>query len=208
MNKKVYIALAVIAMVTLACSFNFSTNNLYQDDFSKTSSGWPSQSSGGSSMDYSNGGYRIYVANASSDLIANPGQSLPADVVIEVDATNAGIDNNDFGVVCRLQDLNNFYFFQVASDGYAVIGKYENNAMNYLSSEGMAQVSGVNSGASTNQIKAVCQGNQLSLYVNGNLVAQVTDSTFTSGGDVGLMAGTFDAGGVDITFDNLVVSKP
>ena len=33
------------------------------------------------------------------------------------------------------------------------------------------------------------------------------DETFTTG-DVGLIAGTFDAAGTDIRFDNFVVSKP
>ncbi|KAF0106185.1 MAG: Uncharacterized protein FD146_2774 [Anaerolineaceae bacterium] len=222
MNKKVYLAVAVIALVSLACSFNFSTVNtpepstggsasnvLYQDDFSSAGSGWPSQSSGGDIRDYSNGSYRIYVSGAMTDLIANAGTSLPADVVIDADIIKAGgTENNDFGVVCRLQDLDNFYFFQISSDGYAVIGKFENNKMQYLSADAMQKVDGIYAGTTINHVRAECIGNSFKLYANGTLVAQATDSTFTSGGDVGLMAGTFDAGGVDILFDNFVVTKP
>jgi hypothetical protein len=220
MNKKVYIAFAVVALVSLACSFSTTntpqpstggqtSNVLFQDDFSNSNSGWPVRSSEGSGMEYSSGGYRIYVAGDKSDLIAEAGQSLPADVIIDVDVTNAGIDNNDFGVICRMQDLDNFYFFQLASDGYAVIGKYENNRLKYLSSEGgMQPVDGIYAGSTTNHMRAECIGNSFKLYANGSLVAQVTDSTFTSGGDVGLMAGTFDVGGVDVLFDNFVVTRP
>jgi hypothetical protein len=185
-----------------------TSNVLFQDDFSNSNSGWSVRSSEGSGMEYSSGGYRIYVAGTYSDLVAEAGQSLPADVIIDVDVTNAGIDNNDFGVICRMRDLDNFYFFQLASDGYAVIGKFENNQAKYLSSEGMQKVDGIYSGSTTNHMRAECIGNSFKLYANGSLVAQVTDSTFTSGGDVGLMAGTFDVGGVDILFDNFVVTRP
>ena len=217
MNKKIFITVTMIALVSLACSFSTvvtpqsSTggNYLYQDDFSNSSSGWSSENTGGDVMDYANGGYRIYVTGTYADLIAHAGASLPADVVIDVDITKSGgTDNNDFGVVCRLQDLDNFYFFQTSSDGYAVIGKFENNEMQYLSADAMQKVDGIYSGSSTNHVRAICNGSSLSLYANGSLVATATDSTFTSGGDVGLMAGTFDEGGVDMLFDNIVVTNP
>lgn len=217
MNKKAYLAIVMIATVMLACSFSgtdtqvSSTNGdiIYQDDFSNSGSGWPSKSSDGGSMDYANGNYRIYVSDPYADLIANAGENLPADVVIDVDITKSGgTENNDFGAVCRLKDLDNFYFFQISSDGYAVIGKFENNQMQYLSADGMSKVDGIYPGSSTNHMRVECVGNSFSLYANGSLVATVTDNTFTSGGDVGLMAGTFDEGGVDIVFDNFIVTNP
>ena len=220
MNKKVTIAVVVITLVSLACSFSTvntpkpstggqTSNVLYQDDFSNTGSGWLSRNSGGDVMEYSNGSFRIYVSGTMADLVANAGASLPADVVIDVDITKSGgTDNNDFGVTCRLKDLDNFYFFQISSDGYAVIGKFENNNMKYLSADAMQKVDGISAGTTTNHIRAECIGNTFKLYANGNLVAQTTDSTFTSGGDVGLMAGSFDQGGVDILFDNIFATRP
>ena len=219
MNKKVYIALAAIVLVSLACSFSTtstpttsggqSSNVLFQDDFSNTNSGWPSRSDNGDIMGYENGAYRIYLASTMTDLVANADQSLQADVVIDVDVTKAGgSDNNDFGITCRMKDLNNFYFFEASSDGYAVIGMFLDNQMKYLSSEAMVQVNGINSGSTLNHMRAECIGSNLKLYVNGNLVAQVTDSTFTSGGDVGLIAGSFSDSGIDIRFDNFIVTKP
>jgi hypothetical protein len=219
MNKKVYFALAAIVLVSLACSFSSistpstsggqSSNILFQDDFSNTKSGWSTRSNSGDSMDYSNGAFRIFLNSTMTDLVAQAGQSLPADVVIDVDVTKAGgTDNNDFGVTCRMKDLNNFYFFETSSDGYAVVGMFLDNKMSYLSSEAMAKVDGVNAGSTLNHIRAECVGSSLKMYVNGNLVASATDSTFTSGGDVGLIAGSFSDSGVDIQFDNLIVTKP
>jgi len=43
--------------------------------------------------------------------------------------------------------------------------------------------------------------------VNGELIAEASDSTF-SNGDIGLIVGSFDEPGVDIWFDNLSVKNP
>jgi hypothetical protein len=43
--------------------------------------------------------------------------------------------------------------------------------------------------------------------VNGELVADVRDDTFASG-DVGLIAGTYEEGGVEIHFDDFFVHEP
>jgi hypothetical protein len=61
-------------------------------------------------------------------------------------------------------------------------------------------------GAATNRIGADCIGSRLVLYVNGEELLQIEDSEFTDG-DIGLLAGTFDSPGVDIVFDNLVVTR-
>jgi hypothetical protein len=42
--------------------------------------------------------------------------------------------------------------------------------------------------------------------VNGQQVLSATDSSLTSG-DIGLIAGTYDEGNVDVLFDNLVVTS-
>jgi hypothetical protein len=181
---------------------------LWRDDFSDPNSGW-SDRSGSDSMSYLDGEFQIYLNSTMTDLIARPSLVLPADVIIEVDTYNAAsTDNNDFGVLCRMQDMDNFYFFEIASDGYAVIGMFLDNKMKYLSAENMASVDGINPGAMPNHIRAECIGNRLRLYANGNLVAETTDSTFTTGGDAGLIAGSFDVGGIDIRFDNFIVIKP
>jgi hypothetical protein len=47
----------------------------------------------------------------------------------------------------------------------------------------------------------------LVLAVNGVLIAEAADSTFSEG-DIGLIVGSFDLPGVDIWFDNLMVRVP
>jgi hypothetical protein len=63
-------------------------------------------------------------------------------------------------------------------------------------------------GKSTNNLRAECVGEDLTLYANGVRLIRVQDQAFT-GGDVGLIAGTpASTQGTDILFDNFIVTVP
>jgi len=53
----------------------------------------------------------------------------------------------------------------------------------------------------------VCDGPTLALFVNGQRLVTVEDSTFTRG-DVALTATTYEDEPVEVHFDNLVVYSP
>jgi hypothetical protein len=225
MSKKVLLAMAIMVLVALACSstaVNTPTAQqpaggngngqqiLFQDDFSNTNSGWDQVQNDYGTTGYENGGYRINVTQASAYFFANPSQPLQNDVRIEVDATKiGGPDDNAFGIICRYQDVDNFYYFYISSDGYFGIGIDKAGTKTIISSSdgNLTSDSSINQGAATNQLRADCIGNTLSLYVNGTQVASVTDSSLT-GGDVGLIAKTYTVAGTDILFDNFFVYKP
>jgi hypothetical protein len=105
--------------------------------------------------------------------------------------------------------VNNFYYFYISSDGYFGIGIDKAGTKTIISSSdgNLTSDSSINQGAATNQLRADCIGNTLSLYVNSTQVASVTDSSLT-GGDVGLIAKTYTVAGTDILFDNFFVYKP
>ena len=182
---------------------------LFSDDFSDSNSGWDKTNTDTKITDYSNGSYRMYTSETQYDVWANPYRNFSEPVRIEVDATKInGPDDNDFGIICDYQDDDqNFHVGLISSDGYAVIAKLENQSWSYLSSDNMIPVDNINQGAATNHIRFDCNQGSLNLYVNGVLIASAYDTTFV-GGDVGLQVGTFDTGGVDILFDNFVVTKP
>jgi pectate lyase len=217
MNKKLMLSFTLIlaaALVLSACSLlPFSktpvaaSNVLFSDDFSKTSSGWDKASGTEGFTDYQDGAYHISVTVANYDLWANPSESF-TDTSVEVDATLvSGTEDNDMGVLCRYQDTSNYYFAEIASDGYYGIGKVVAGTQNALT-DGFPATDLVKSGVgTTNHMRVDCVGNTITLYINGTQAASVTDSEFSSG-DVGLIAGTYDTPGVEVAFDNFVVSKP
>jgi serine/threonine-protein kinase len=180
---------------------------LFEDDFADPSTGWDRVSDSTGGTDYQDGAYRIWLEKAQQDRWANPGESF-TDVRVDVDATKAGgPDNNDFGLICRYRDSDNFYAFWISSDGYYGIVRYLDGDFQVLGADSMQPHNVIAQGEATNHLRAECVGPTLRLYVNDELLNEVEDSSHPDG-DVGLMAGTFDEPGVDIRFDNFVVQAP
>jgi len=217
MNSRFILLCSVIVVTGLACSLlspetagggsSQPGGVLFQDDFSDPSSGWDRVDVNEGVTDYVDGAYRIYVNSSNTDVWANPSLNF-GDVQIDVDATKVGgDDNNDYGVICRYQDGENFYFFLVSSDGYYGIGKVAGGAEQFFGEGAMLPSETIKQGNVSNHLSAVCAGSSLSLSVNGEFLAGFEDTAFVSG-DVGLLAGAFDQPGVDVYFDNFVVTNP
>lgn len=227
MKKSLIVAILALLAVNLACSLVFpkaggsggeTSNLLFKDDFSSTSSGWDSVRDTEGITDYENGAYRIQINTLGAggngiSYWASPGleSQLPGDVRIEVDATkSAGPDDNDFGVICRYtttNDLPSFYQFMVTSDGYAGIVLVTKGDQTIITTDQLQPTDAIKQGAAANHIRADCTGTTLTLYVNDKKVATTTDTSLAKG-DVGLIAGTYSEAGTDILFDNFVVTKP
>ncbi len=104
------------------------------------------------------------------------------DGVIEVLASqDGGSDNNAFGIMCRAHEDNNIegYHFWITSDGFAAIVMYEEDD-GYTNLTDWVETDVVNR-HDENVIHAVCVGEYLALYVNGELLAEVEDDTYDDG---------------------------
>jgi len=182
-------------------------NILFQDDFSSSTSGWDQVRDAAGITDYDQGGYRILVLQSNFDYWANPSLCF-GDVSVEVKATKiGGPDDNDFGILCRYQDVSNFYLLIASSDGYWGIAKVVDGDQELIGMSSMEQTSAIDLGNPTQLLRADCVGSTLTLYINGQLVGSVQDTTFAFG-DVGLIAGTFDIAGTDMLFDDFTVRQP
>lgn len=202
----------ILIAATLACSssslFGQGFESTYEDDFSDETSGWPDSADEDGFTGYHEGGYRILVTTNNNDVWVMPGVNF-LDVSIEVDATKIGGDNdNDFGVICRAEDLDNFYAAVISSDGYyGIFRSSDRDGFELIDMEEMQSTEAIIQGNKTNRLRFDCIGNTLSLYVNGELVIQVEDSDLNSG-SIGLLAGTYDIPGTDILFDDLRAESP
>ncbi len=180
---------------------------LLSDDFSNPNSGWDTWSSNGSQVAYQDGTLRIFINEARFDYWSRPGKRF-GDVRIAVEATRAaGPNENDYGVICRYKDQDNFYAFLISSDQYAGIMKVKDGNYQLISGENMQFSDAIKSESDTNFLGADCIGSHLIFYVNGTKIIEANDTDFSSG-EVGLIAGAFETPGVDIRFDNFVVSRP
>ena len=178
---------------------------LFQDDFSNPNSGWNEMEFESGEVGYGDGYYYAQTDLEAGMVWGVAGQSF-SDIVLEVDATQVAApanDNNAYGVMCRVQPNDAGYLLRISGDGYYAI---------HLISEGAFEVlvdwtssPAINQGNATNRIRAVCDGPIIALFVNGEFLAEATDTTYTSG-DIALAATTFEEEQeTEIHFDNLVV---
>lgn len=180
----------------------------FQDDFSNPKSGWTRYSDDLiGNLDYSAESYQITVNQSYTMLWSGPSLEF-TDVQIEVDTTNLDrFDNDQYGIVCRSIDNNNYYYLVISSDGYYGIGKVKSGVQELIEMPEMLPSETIFQGQNTNHLRADCVGTTIALYVNGVHLISVQDEEFRSG-DVGLIAGTFADPTTTIRFDNFSVLMP
>jgi hypothetical protein len=190
--------------------------DIFEDDFSDTSSGWDVDEGTGEEvwiLEYALGGYRIYNPPPDTNLVGlneeDAGTAI-GDAVIEVDATpvSGGIPEKEdagLGVMCRVLDYDNYYSFGIHGDGHPAIFKQKNGEWDELASG--PPTDAFKGGNTTNRLRADCVGSNLTLYVNGQKVLEAQDSDFQAG-QVGLFAQDDGGKGIEILFDNFLVSSP
>jgi hypothetical protein len=179
---------------------------LFQDDFSRPSSGWESQHSAEAIFEYRNGEYAMLVLVPQKSSWSTPGLSV-GEVRIEVDARQtSGSADNLYGVVCRFQDDDNFAFLVASSDGFAGIGEYRDGQL--LSGEAMLPADSIAPGGLSNHLTAECLTGALRLYINGMLAAEVDSASPATEGGIGLIVGSYLDPGVEFAFDNFSARAP
>jgi hypothetical protein len=184
---------------------------LFNDSFAEERDcGWVLYQRGGAEATIEEESLRLTTGQPGQLWWTNPSRSFD-DLIMTADAAPVeGPDDNAYGLICRYQSPENFYVFLVSSDGYYAIGKYQSGSdqIVYLNEEGEYVPSdAINQGNEVNRLRVACVGDELSLTVNGTLLATVNDPTFVTG-DIGLTASTFEPGTLTVAFDNVRVIAP
>ncbi len=177
---------------------------IYEDDFSDENTGWPVGDDSDVSYKYQNGRYRIEVKPSNYIRPITGGETL-SDVIVEINAkVEQSSGDGEFGLICRYQDDDNMYMFEITQDGYYAIYRMLEGTwsplIDYAYSDTIASLTQAD-------VQASCIGNTLSLAVNGTVVAETQDTSLETG-DYGFFTGTFTNGNHIVSFDNLVISQP
>jgi hypothetical protein len=104
-----------------------------------------------------------------------------------------------FGIA---EDWSTFYTLEIYPHGWYGIYRYDPGAVVPLS-DAFSPV--ILQGSATNQIKVERNGSSINAYANDQLLASVTDSTYTGSRHLGLVVFSYDQTNVDIRFDNFTV---
>jgi hypothetical protein len=178
---------------------------VYQDNFTDQSSGWDDAFDTYTMRQY--GGQRYHVEVRAPNLFTwGLSNRNISDFVLEVNAKQEdGPDNNCYGIIFRYQDPDNFYRFDITGDGLFLLSKFVGG--HWLTLVDWTASPAIHRGVAENVLRISCLGQDISAYVNGQLVATAHDDAFRQG-DIGLSAGSFDQPNVEISYDNLVVWAP
>lgn len=206
--------LALLLLTSLACRLGSPAEPtrapqrlVFQDDFSTPGERWSRIVARQGLADYGDGVYRIRVDQPDLDVWVKAGVDLK-DTRVEVYALKASPPRNDrFGLLCRITPEGNFYAFLITSDGYFGIGKQIGGEFALIGAEALRPLPAIHPGTAYNHLRADCVGSGLTFWINDELAARVEDTDLAVG-DVGLLAGAYETGGVEIYFDNFIVYRP
>ena len=131
------------------------------------------------------------------------------DFILEVDATLLSGDlENSFGVLFRMQSVDQFYRFDVTGNGLYMMERRNADGSWTRFIDDWTESPAIKQGlAVTNRLKVDARGPLLSFYVNDQLLRQVNDASYVEG-QIALDAGVFGRPGLQVAFDDLVVRKP
>jgi hypothetical protein len=129
--------------------------------------------------------------------------------VLEVEARLVnGSLNSTYGVMFRMHGPEEFYRFEITGDGMYLIERHDLHGGWYRFTDDWRDTVAINQGpGATNILKVVANGPKIAVYVNDTLLEEVIDDSY-SAGNIALDAGTFDGGGIQVSFDNLAVYPP
>ncbi len=129
---------------------------LLNDDFSDPNSGWEIADYDSGSVGYTQGKYFVTSTEVGAAMWGVAGKNY-ADVMIEVDTTQVSApsnNNNDYGIMCRLDFAGNGYSFNISGDGFYSIQKMADNG--FVDLVEWAESNKIRTGNATNHIVAVC----------------------------------------------------
>lgn len=176
---------------------------VYEDDFSDSFGGWDDAFDAFTTKQYGNNRYQIEVST--SNLIAwGLANRDVADFELEVEARREdGAEENSYGLLFRVQDRDNFYRFDISSDGYYLLSKFIDGQWTTLVDWTPApQV-----GPETNLLKVSAFGPEITVSVNGQKLTTITDESIEHG-NFGFFASTFTEPHIWVSFDNLKLWVP
>ena len=184
---------------------NVQDTVLFADDFSDPNSGWPAGENDQGIYSYQPDGYHILVSGNNQVLWVSTDR-VHDDTSIYVDAVPLTESDGYYGLLCRIQDDQNFYYFLIQGNGSYTVGKYKDGVFGSFFPEGWRQSDAIPTGAQSNRLQADCMGNTLRLFVNNTLAGEATDTDFSSGFS-GIIAAALGDQDFEVRFNNFLVTK-
>jgi len=132
-------------------------------------------------------------------------------VRIDVSVTNRGDNTNNVSLLCRYDERKGWYEANVFNSGlYDILyGEWSAGQTEAVYAELYSGGSNdIRTGMATNEYTLICDGNEISLYINGKKVRSVGSEFGLSRGQIGVGASSFKRYPVSLDFDWVKISEP
>jgi hypothetical protein len=226
-NARMYFAIAMLALAALACQAvsgggdsdepvavepateePASTGDvILSDDFS--SEQWGTGTDTDSAVEYVDETLNFKVFTDSFFVWSTPNAEDYGNIHAEVTAVNDSTDpTGTFGIICNLQITDTSYYFGVTGAGEYAITVSTLTDDTILTNDGKwAESSLITPNADSYRIGADCGSDgTLTLYVDGQKVDSVNDTTYASG-NIALFAWSGEEmDGTDVSFDDFLMT--
>jgi hypothetical protein len=128
------------------------------------------------------------------------------DFIVSVDATHvSGAENASYGIVFRMTDTNNMYYFCISDTGYYYVGLLKDS--NWTTLVDWKETTTININA-INLLKVIGKGDEFTFYINDHEVERVKDGNLPEG-TAGLAVELYDPGDTStFVFDNFIIETP
>lgn len=198
------------AVLTVATAAHAATP-VFRDDFSDARSGWADDGRHadralGFSTYTPDGHFQMTpTADGSIGVLPAPRQAATPDVRVAVDDfMYAGLGHGTSGLVCRMQDADNFYAFLVTGTPGWNIVRVSHGSPTVLARGPLPR--GAVPGAVEGRLEATCIGDRLTFAFAGRTMGEARDATFATG-RVGLMVLGERGAGTSAVFDDFVLAQ-
>jgi hypothetical protein len=188
--------------VTATPTSTATTTPLHVDDFSDPGSGWPVGEDADARYGYLNGEYQILVKTAPWYLATTPGVRC-TDCAVEANGRFLYGEGGALGLLFGIADNWDTYIFQVSNTGYYSLVRVTDEGWAYLVD--WTSSLHLNTGTSTNRLRAVRDGASIALYANGHYLTTLSDATLLGSLRVGLTAIAYDTPNVEARFDDFAI---
>ena len=132
-------------------------------------------------------------------------------VRIDVSVANRGDNTNNVSLLCRYDEKKGWYEANVFNSGlYDILyGEWNAGQTEAVYAELYSGGSNdIRTGMATNEYTLICDGNEISLYINGKKVRSVGSEFGLSRGQIGIGASSFKRYPVALDFDWVKISEP
>jgi hypothetical protein len=225
-NNKIILAIVCLALAALACNAvtgggggggdtpgSTSTPGptvLLSDDFS--SAQWGTGTDADSAVEYANGTLQIIVYTKNYFVWSTPNDQEYQNVHMEVTAINNGTDSTTaFGLMCNQQagaDSSFYYLAMTPAGEYAIAKATQGESDVFLTNNDQWAASDlIAKDAASYRVGADCGNGTLTLYVDGQQIASVSDASYASGGVAIFTWSGEEATTTNVSFDDFLMTQ-